>query len=491
MANNEESRPDSALATNTPAPLLRLAVRLQWLLSDELMALLALITLALAAVPFAFAMSPALERALVVADVLIVLLFALEYSASLLLAADKAAFVRSPWRLLDVFIILAALISLLPFTAETLGASPALRLIRFVRVAVLGTRSSARLAGPVTAQAASAARSSGELQAWALDFDAGGKGLQSVDWQHLLERIGSEQEDWLYVSGVGEDLLAPLAASFAVPEPVLHGKLYGAAFPRLDRLERYVTLFAWYPQLSGDISAESTVIQRAGLLLVGADKNVAVLEREPSDLRRRVERRLQESEASGDATGPALVNATHALVKEVVRAYARVAEWLETRLMAIEANEASLRDREFLQRTFLLRAEISRVRTTLRHLAEVTRSLNSRRIAIRGFEVGNLPQFQLLASEASDLYERVDDLSENLAALVDMRLNVSSFQMNKVMRLLAILTTLALIPSVAGGMLGMNLIDTPWPASLPQVAFWVGSGMALSLYWFAIKGWLR
>jgi hypothetical protein len=41
------------------------------------------------------------------------------------------------------------------------------------------------------------------------------------------------------------------------------------------------------------------------------------------------------------------------------------------------------------------------------------------------------------------------------------------------------------------GLLGMNLLDAPWPATIAQVSFGVAAGMALSLYVFAIKGWLR
>ena len=108
-----------------------------------------------------------------------------------------------------------------------------------------------------------------------------------------------------------------------------------------------------------------------------------------------------------------------------------------------------------------------------------------------GGTVNTRAQFAFLADQANDLYDRVDDMRETLAALVDLRLNVASFQMNKVMRLLAILTTLALIPSVAGGVLGMNLADTPWPPTLAEVSFSVAAGMAFSLYLFAVKGWLR
>ena len=451
------------------------------------MAFLAVLTLLISAAPLAFTITPAITSTLTGAELLIVILFALEYGVGWALAPNKSAYVRNPWRLLDAFIIVALVVSLLPLPTDALGLSPALRLIRFARLAVLGTRSSARLAVRGTATVERATQFQGPVDAYALNLDARPLRFDPIDWERVLNRIGSDQDDWLYVSGIGSGHLAPIAERLGVPEPVLRSKLFEAAFPRLDRLERFVTLFAWYPTITSNPETGTATISRIGLLLVGSAQNVAVLAREPCELLSGLARHLEEA----DPGTPALVNATHALVKEIIRAYARVAEYLETALVRIEAAEATLPDRAFLQRTFRLRGEISRVRTTLRHLTAVTRNLSSRRIAIRGFEVADLPEFKLLASETADLYERVDDLSENLAALVDMRLNVSSFQMNRVMRLLAILTALALIPSVAGGTLGMNLLDSPWPVSLSQVLFWVASGMLLSLYLFSIKGWLR
>ena len=44
---------------------------------------------------------------------------------------------------------------------------------------------------------------------------------------------------------------------------------------------------------------------------------------------------------------------------------------------------------------------------------------------------------------------------------------------------------------IIGGLLGMNLIDTPWMLTLPQVAFGVFFAMVIGLYFFLIKGWLR
>jgi Mg2+ and Co2+ transporter CorA len=61
--------------------------------------------------------------------------------------------------------------------------------------------------------------------------------------------------------------------------------------------------------------------------------------------------------------------------------------------------------------------------------------------------------FRFLTVDVNDLYDDIDDLRECLQGLFDLRLNVSSFQMNRVMRLLA------LLPATVGGLLGMNITD--------------------------------
>jgi Mg2+ and Co2+ transporter CorA len=44
---------------------------------------------------------------------------------------------------------------------------------------------------------------------------------------------------------------------------------------------------------------------------------------------------------------------------------------------------------------------------------------------------------------------------------------------------------------VVGGLMGMNLIDNPWPVTLPQVGFLVFIIMVSMLYTFLAKGWLK
>jgi hypothetical protein len=44
---------------------------------------------------------------------------------------------------------------------------------------------------------------------------------------------------------------------------------------------------------------------------------------------------------------------------------------------------------------------------------------------------------------------------------------------------------------VGGGLVGMNVADSPWPVTLGQVAFGFAIGMATALHVFSVKGSLK
>jgi Mg2+ and Co2+ transporter CorA len=311
--------------------------------------------------------------------------------------------------------------------------------------------------------------------------------FETIAWEAALRRIRADGQDWIFASGIEGTRLAAIAEALEVPEATLRNRLVNSVLPRIDRLEKYTVIFVWYPAWKSRESSGDWVVERTPLLIVGCMENVVVLTREQTDL---VER-MHAGWEGLDPGLPTLLRLTHALLSAIVRRYAQLFERLETSMLEVENEQAALSDPAFLSRTFRLRGELSRMRGNVKHLEAVLGVLAEKPVAIRGFEVAERPLFALLADDAEEVYQGVDDLLDSLTALVDFRLNVASFQMNKVMRLLAVFTALALIPTIVGGLLGMNLADSPWPADLPQVAFGVGAGLALALYVFAVKGWLR
>ncbi len=110
---------------------------------------------------------------------------------------------------------------------------------------------------------------------------------------------------------------------------------------------------------------------------------------------------------------------------------------------------------------------------------------------LEGADAKNEPFLDDLLGEIDEVDADFRGLKEELQSLMELHMNITSFEMNKFMKLLAIVGFLGLIPSVAGGLLGMNVMGNPWSVTLGQVAFGIAMGMAISLYVFAIKGWLR
>ncbi len=173
---------------------------------------------------------------LTAADLVIVFCFAAEYGAGLLLADDRARFLRDPWRLLDAFIIVTALIALFPFAHAALSNTPALRLIRLSRVALLGSRAGAAMSSGEPPPPDETLEPEHPLTAQALvDVDA--PRFSPCDWDAVLRQIGSDEDDWIFLSGVRREHLNAVAEKLRLPPAILRGKLFDATdLPRAARL---------------------------------------------------------------------------------------------------------------------------------------------------------------------------------------------------------------------------------------------------------------
>ncbi len=449
------------------------------ILNDATLGFLALLSLFLIFLPSVFALSESGIAMVTTVEYLIIAVFATEYAIALVAADNKSEFVLGRWRIIDALIIIAAVIAAVPAVPDVFRNSTAFRILKLGRLALLGTRSSLGLTLKKDA-AGTSAHGPTSLSVSALNRS--GDGLEQISWDKGMTKLANTGADWLFIAGMTEDRLTEISTRLSVPVTALRG-LFQSNVPKLDHLDRFTTLFVRYPIELGP----GPEFRRTPVLLVASADNIVVLSREDTDLVQRVGRRL----AMLDPALPPMARATAALLGEIVRAYTDVINHLENLLLDLEASQAIQKDESFIAQAFLLRTQTLRVRSSAKYLRSVMRDLKSGNLLTSGDDPVARHVFGLIADDVDDLYDAVDDLRESLQALVDLRLNVASFQMNRVMRLLALLTTLALIPATAGGLLGTNLTDAPWALSLSQLGFGVASGMALSLYIFIVKGWLR
>jgi Mg2+ and Co2+ transporter CorA len=147
--------------------------------------------------------------------------------------------------------------------------------------------------------------------------------------------------------------------------------------------------------------------------------------------------------------------------------------------------------RRFFERTFRLKRLLSTAKGDLWRLRGLTEMLADGRRSLPGLTAEMRETLRELAGEADYLHETVEDLREAVLSIIDLHIDVAAHEMNRFMRVLAIVSVLALIPAVAGGLLGMNLADSPWGVTLGEVAFVTFVLMTAVLYAFMAKGWLR
>lgn len=456
--------------------------RIARLLNEPVMGFFALLALAFAVVPMAFDLTPEAAAAFDLLDWPIVAIFALEYGAKLALAPVKRAFVLDPWHLLDLFIVVAPFLALLPRASGALRSSPVLRLLRVARAAVLGVRTGGAMKRPRRSARPEAERIPMEIHGLSA---ARPDAIELLDWDRFLAGFADPDDDWFHISGVHPEDFPRLAEGIEVPVVLLNSKLAETSHAKIDLFAGYSTLFFWVPHLVAGSNAVE--VERTGMLLIGREQNLVTLSRGRSGLLREVMDLLP----SLNLDAPYFVRVIFALFRRLIQRHGAVVDRLEGEVQRIEAQPAGETSPGFLEETFRLKTQITAIGSDLWHLQQVIEVVAEKRVALHGFEAVHQGLFGILASEAEYMYETARNIREHLLSLIDLRLNVVSFQMNKVMRLLTLLTTLALIPTVVGGLLGMNILGAPWPVQLSHVAFGVGAGMMLCLYVFAVKGWLK
>ena len=110
------------------------------LFDERFMGLLAILALATALMPMVFDLSPEIERVLTGIEWFLVAAFAAEFVFQGVVAVDRAAWIRSPWRVVDIVTVLGPFVSLLPQVSELARGSLMLRMLRLVRAVAFGTR---------------------------------------------------------------------------------------------------------------------------------------------------------------------------------------------------------------------------------------------------------------------------------------------------------------------------------------------------------------
>ena len=445
--------------------------RLADLLGEALMGFLALAALGTGLAPFLFSLTPAAESAIDAAEWVIVGLFALEYAVHLAVASDRAAYLRDPWRMLDAAIVLGSLASLLPSISDAARTMPALRILRLFRVLLFGVRAGHGVSSP----ALRPARSLPEGPPRVTRLASGSEAIVAGEWTDLLRWAASPTSEWIHASNLAPQRLREAAEAAGVPHVMVEAARNESSYPRLESEKRWSSLTISVPS-SSDLASRDPV------LLLLTEDDVLSLAVHPLEL---------EKPPAPLGTLPWGPRCALDVVRRVLERNEELAGRLERELRELEALPADESPERFFESTFRLKRALSVAKGDLWRLRGLLQMLAEGRRTLPGIGEEGRAAAARLAEEADYLYETIDNTRESVLSLIDLHINVAAHDTNRFMRLVAIVSTLGLIPAVTGGLMGMNLADSPWPVTLGQVAFGTLILILGVLYAFLAKGWLR
>ncbi len=457
----------------------RASAFLRFALGDAFLGFLAIVAAGFTAVPLLFKISDHTDSLLEAGQWAIIFLFAVEYGVGFASAESKRRFVFNPWRLVDAATIFIPLISLVPGASDLLRSSPVLRLARLARLLSLGMRASGVMVRETKAAAAKVVEAPVQVR---MLPGLGAAVPRLTTWDEFVRWAKQPQAGWFSVANVGAHNLAELEIATGIPADYISSHLFGTSYPHLEKTERFISLFVWVPETSA-----SGITGRNGVLLFANEQGVLTFSRRPAHLLERI----AQGEESELAELPFPTRMTCQFLKLILDTNENLVAHFEQRLAALE--ELPVRESRplFFEETFRLKKELSAAQSDLWRLRGVLKDLAESRVKFPGTGAGPVEFLGELVEKADYLYETVSNTREGVLSLIDLHLNVVSFEMNRVMRVLAVVSVLGLIPAVVGGLFGMNLADNPWPFTLPQVTFVVGMTMIVCLYLFVVKGWLR
>jgi Mg2+ and Co2+ transporter CorA len=312
----------------------------------------------------------------------------------------------------------------------------------------------------------------------------------SSDWDSFLKWKSEPDGQWFHALNLGRHRFDELADTAGLPPEAIKHVFEEDGHAKLREGGRYATLVLQIPTVSEE---GFPTVHRDRLFAVVTKDGVLTATTGSFDLQTSVEH-LAKRAALPRVRVPVFpfpVQITSALLSVARDRNRFVAQRFEEWARRLEPSGAQEGGSVFLRETDRLRREISTAALDLWHVKGTIRALADGKTKLRGVDLKDEKYFDDLLAEMESLHETVNKTKEEITTLIELHINLKSFQMNGFLKLLAVVSFLGLIPTVAGGLLGMNVAGNPWPVTLGQVAFGVAMGMATVLYVFAVKGWLK
>lgn len=429
---------------------------------------------------------PEIYNFLDVCDFLIIIVFIAEYSLKLYAAKNRWQHFKNPWHILDLIICISPFVEIFPLIGVNVSTSAPLllRLLRIPRALLVGGRTVASRMRATTKVSEEAVEEP-EMKIRMLTGDV----IQdNISTDQVKEMLIDTNQEWFDFYDVSEKNLEEIGNLLNISVLPFQSKLSEEIYPHIDYLGNVSMVFLQssslrYPETNNNY----LTIPRIGFLIICCETNIITISKRKSDIFEKVLEAIKNRYTKQNLVACVL----YGIFEHVIKNFRFISNEIETELIKIENIPRNLLPKDFLERTFQFKKELTGLGTNLLHLKEVINNIVQNRVPLEGFNEEWQNLFQVLYDESIYLNDSVINIKENLLSIIDLHMNRTAYETNKVMRILAVITAVAVIPAMVGGLLGQNLLGQPFPVYLWQVVLFVFIGMFFVAYMFYKLGWLK
>jgi Mg2+ and Co2+ transporter CorA len=188
---------------------------------------------------------------------------------------------------------------------------------------------------------------------------------------------------------------------------------------------------------------------------------------------------------------PVTVVVLYSIIEREIHNYHAIVDDIERELMHMENIPRSEIPADFLEHAFQLKKDVTGLVSNLLHLKEILGLIDSKRVPLEGFTSAWEEMFDLLEDEVGFLVESANNAKENLLSIIDLHINRTDYETNRILKILAVITMLGVIPASISGVLGANLLDAPYSVDLWQIVGVIIILLVFTAYVFIKLDWLK
>jgi Mg2+ and Co2+ transporter CorA len=465
---------------------------------DVMIGLVAVLALAVILPVFDHDLSSGMKVILDYVNYIVIGAFIAEYVLKLYVEdKSRISFVTDPLHVLDIFIIIIALLDFsplalsIPIISNSGELSPMLRLLRLLRIPLrgllaLGLASKAKTIEDNKKKPDEPAPDR-LLKISTLDEEGNTRGYSKGTLS--LEKDGKPL--WVDFQEITKDDLSYIEEITEISGEEIKKKLIEGSFPRIDHIGEIPSILLWDSRIENKSDLTTEIISPR-MLVVLKDANIITLTTDRSELFTRV---YQPKDRNNKKIS--IVEILFSLLQLKINDYGKIVHEIENKISEFERIPIDKTSPEFLHKTFLFKKEIQQVSDNLWHFHQVLDQIITKEDLLNlGINENHRRNINTLHSESKYICRTARNVKESLDSLIELHINTVSYDLNRVMKVIAVITCLAIIPSVIGGLLGVNLVmengdSIGFQLYIPEVVFLVCSLMLLGLYAFYKMGWLR